>query len=259
MSNYPNSLKKFPVHQDVTEFVQAGHVNNLQDEVEAIEETLGTRPQIFEDAEAEIVDFYSQLTLGANDAGGLESAVSGTLTGFGLTDRAVRINRRIYGSVAERLDFIERGKPSPVFRLAASTIDLPSAGVGIDNRPSGIRFPRPTGQHDPFGMHNGIGVTLKRSGFWVFDGLAMFNMRSNTPANNYGIYSAAIDSAGDWLPGMNRVFFFDSTAGTVIVRTSWHDFFDKGSRISLRVAQNSGVTQGVLKARLSGHMVREDD
>lgn len=47
MPAYPTSTKSFgPPHQDYTEFVLAGHVNDLQDEVVAIENNLGALPNI---------------------------------------------------------------------------------------------------------------------------------------------------------------------------------------------------------------------
>ena len=42
---YPTNIKVFPTHVDFTEVIIAKHVNDLQDEVVAIQNTLGTNPQ----------------------------------------------------------------------------------------------------------------------------------------------------------------------------------------------------------------------
>ena len=43
---YPSSVKVFPTHVNVTEVIDAGHPNTIQDEVVAIESTLGTNPAL---------------------------------------------------------------------------------------------------------------------------------------------------------------------------------------------------------------------
>lgn len=45
-ASYPNSVKAFTTHVNVTEVIDAGHPNSIQDEVVAIESTLGTTPSV---------------------------------------------------------------------------------------------------------------------------------------------------------------------------------------------------------------------
>ena len=45
-ASYPSSVKAFTTHVNVTEVIDAGHPNSIQDEVIAIESTLGTTPSI---------------------------------------------------------------------------------------------------------------------------------------------------------------------------------------------------------------------
>lgn len=45
MTTYPNSVRTFTPKQDATTFVLAAHINDLQDEVAAIERIVGTMPQ----------------------------------------------------------------------------------------------------------------------------------------------------------------------------------------------------------------------
>lgn len=45
-ASYPSSVKVFPTHVNVTEVIDAGHPNTIQDEVVAVETTLGVLPSL---------------------------------------------------------------------------------------------------------------------------------------------------------------------------------------------------------------------
>jgi hypothetical protein len=45
-ASYPSSVKVFPTHVNVTEVIDAGHPNTIQDEVVAVETTLGVLPTL---------------------------------------------------------------------------------------------------------------------------------------------------------------------------------------------------------------------
>ena len=45
-ATYPSSVKTFTTHVNVTEIIDAGHPNAIQDEVVAIENTLGVSPSL---------------------------------------------------------------------------------------------------------------------------------------------------------------------------------------------------------------------
>lgn len=47
VANYPTIVRKFRHHVDGTEYVMAAHVNEIQDEVSAVEGTLGTKPHVY--------------------------------------------------------------------------------------------------------------------------------------------------------------------------------------------------------------------
>lgn len=47
VANYPTIVRRFQPHKDATEFVLAGHMNDVQDEITAIETTLGPRPHVW--------------------------------------------------------------------------------------------------------------------------------------------------------------------------------------------------------------------
>jgi hypothetical protein len=56
-ASYPTTFKSFSAHVDYTETIIAQHVNDLQDEVMAIEQTLGTSPNT--DTTGTIPKFYA--------------------------------------------------------------------------------------------------------------------------------------------------------------------------------------------------------
>lgn len=45
-ASYPSSVKVFPTHVNITEIIDAGHPNTIQDEVVAVENTLGVLPSL---------------------------------------------------------------------------------------------------------------------------------------------------------------------------------------------------------------------
>lgn len=58
-ANYPTIVRKFQPHQDGTEYVMAAHVNDLQDEVGALEGTLGVKPHIYTPASGAATTYSS--------------------------------------------------------------------------------------------------------------------------------------------------------------------------------------------------------
>jgi hypothetical protein len=71
---YPKQYKSFPVHKNLVEDIDASHVNNLQDEVLALQQTLGINPH---------------------------------------QDTGLKMKTNTYASVAARLDAIQRGHGVP--------------------------------------------------------------------------------------------------------------------------------------------------
>lgn len=46
-ANYPTVVRKFQPHQDGTDYVMASHMNTAQDEISALQSTLGVKPHIY--------------------------------------------------------------------------------------------------------------------------------------------------------------------------------------------------------------------
>ncbi|RZU35943.1 hypothetical protein EV284_3426 [Streptomyces sp. BK022] len=102
---YPKQYKSFPVHKNNTEDIDASHVNNLQDEVLAIQQTLGLLPH--------------------QDQG---------LKG--------KMKQYTWNSVADRLDAIQRGQGTPAVFLQKSADSVPRPATGTKSKT--LSFPRPS-------------------------------------------------------------------------------------------------------------------
>jgi hypothetical protein len=247
---YPNRIRRWPTHQNLIDDVDASHVNNLQAELERVMLTLGTVPQVYNNIET---DGTVTTEVPGDDGSVVDDDT--LFTGF-VRYYDPKIKPIDHGSVGERLDNIERGSQFHVFRMRANNLDIASSGVSLQARPKGIRFPKPNSNNDPNEMHNGLGVTLRKSGFWLFSGNVVFNFQGATANSNNGIYQAAVDIDGEFLDSMER----DEETGAgkhSVLNPFTMGFFNKGARISLRASQNSGRNQKIRTARLSGVLLRE--
>lgn len=89
---YPHQYKSFPTHKNIVEDIDASHVNNLQDEVRAIQETLGLNPH---------------------------------------QDTALAMKTNTWSSVASRLDSVQRGKGIPACYLSKSADTVKGAATKV--------------------------------------------------------------------------------------------------------------------------------
>lgn len=100
---YPFQYKSFVAHRDLLDDVAAAHVNNLQDEVAAIQQTLGIAPH---------------------------------------QDKNLKMVTNSWSSVADRLDKMQRGKGIPVIYLSKSS-DSYKSGSGIPMKTISWPAPNP--------------------------------------------------------------------------------------------------------------------
>jgi hypothetical protein len=101
---YPKQYKSFTVHKNLVEDIDASHVNNLQDEVLALQQTLGIMPH---------------------------------------QDTGLKMVTNTYASVAARLDAIQRGKGIPACYLAKSSDSVYDAKTKVISfaKPSAAQDP----------------------------------------------------------------------------------------------------------------------
>lgn len=250
VSNYPNRITQFVTHRNLLDDVDAEHINLIQSELISTMATLGINPQIYNDMQTD----YTQSTAIPNDAGGVVD--NDTLYTPALRYYDPKVKPVDHGTVGQRLDDIERGKQFHCFRLRAVGLDIGSSSIDLSVRPRGIRFPKPVSDNDPYDMHNGVGVTLRKSGFWIFSGSVCYTLLGSQASANNGIYEAAIDYDGNYIEGMAR----SQETGSLnhpTLNPILFGFFPRGTRVSLRSSHNSGRIQRIRLARLAGILLRE--
>lgn len=247
---YPKQIRKWPVHRNLLDDVDASHVNNLQSELESVMYSLGVLPHIYNSVETNA----EQSTPIDNDPGAVVDDDAPFVSVARTYDP--RIKSIDHGNVASRLDNIERGKQFHAFRLVARGLNISSSSTSISVRPKGIRFPKPSSAHDPYAMHNGMGVTLRKSGFWMFSGSITMTLLAAAASGNDGIYQAVVDWDNNFWEGMDR----RKESGAVdhpVLNPVLFGFFKAGTWVTLRMAQSSGRTQRIRSASLSGVLIRE--
>jgi hypothetical protein len=251
ISYYPNRVRDFVTHRNLLDDVDAEHINAIQAELRATMLTLGTSPAVYNDIQTDNVPSAAD----PNDDGGIsdDDSVSFTTTLRYFDPKKKPVD---HGSVAQRLDDIERGSQFHAFRLRANGIDNASKSTALSERPRGVRFPKPASSNDPYNLHNGVGVTLRKSGFWIFNGSVVYTLQGSTAGSNNGVYQATIDVDGDYLEGMARAEV-SGTQNHPIVNPTLMGFFPRGTRVSLRTSQNSGRNQKIRRAMLAGVLIRE--
>jgi hypothetical protein len=127
---YPHQYKTFTTHKNLVEDIDASHVNNLQDEVLAMQQTLGINPH---------------------------------------QDTTLKMKTNKWASVAARLDSIQRGKGIPVCYMTKTSHTFKPVKTHISSAAERvpIPFPRPSATNDPEGIFNGSSVTANRTGWWI--------------------------------------------------------------------------------------------
>lgn len=246
---YPNSLPVFRTHRNLLDDVDANDINVIQREVQAITNILGINPHIYNDLAVPQVDTSAAPT----GEGDIDPDTTYTSTARYYDPSVTPVN---HGTVSQRLDDIERGKQSTVVALnGGGGVSLPNGSVALSARPRGFRFPKPSASRDPNSAYNGVGLTLRKSGFWVFIANMVIVM-TGTATQNDGIYQAAIDVNENWLSGMHRVDV-DQTKSAAILNPQRAGFYERGARVTLRAAQSSGRAQTIRQASLAGWLVRE--
>lgn len=145
---YPYQYKSFAQHRNLLDDVDASHVNNLQDEVAAIQATLGIAPQ---------------------------------------RDTGLKIKTNTWATVADRLDSIQRGQGIPVCYLRKDTMTMkaPKTSTASDKFP--VAFPAPPAVYDPEGIFDGSSITPKRTGWWIVSGYARAGKFTDDPQRYIGL------------------------------------------------------------------------
>lgn len=208
MATFPNAIKTWVAKKNRSDDVDASHVNALQDEVTAIQTTLGANPQL-------------DLTLNGK--------------------------RNDYKTVGARLDAIARGLDKPFVRLDSAAETIQSSGDVTT-----VNFDSPNAIDDPFGMFNGLGFTIKRSGYYSLT----TDVRWPNAYSGYrylGLFVGSVEVAADTrtavLPG--------AVGASVRQSVAWQGRLNAGAKVTTRLYQNSGGRLSGTGVTLSGSFQRD--
>lgn len=238
---FPRGIKSFTTKRNLLDDVDAGDINTIQDEIVALESTLG---ELINDVE----ELVSDVDQNEEDDEG--------------QDRTLARFRIRFASLKDRIDYIHAGRQLPAIVLASATGETRPVFQGAENdKPAPLNFAQPSNWLDTHDMYNGIGFTTKQSGFWIINGFVRYDLAVNGANNtdNRGMYGATIMHGDNFKRALVRQNPAEKV-GTKIWNVTLHptlcEYLPRGTRISLRTHQQTTGVKHVNGYSLSGIMIR---
>lgn len=251
-ATFPNGIASFPRHRNLFDDVDAEDINRLQDEVVALQETMGALVNEVHSVETNVAQVDATLLQVGNEINQVANAEAANAAADQLLES--QTNDR-FASVKDRLDYIQSGRHMHAFEVSGGPYRLGVYGRYQD--PDILPMPAPVYGHDPMGMYNGAGFTLKKSGFWVFTGSARFDV-DGKGSENAGMYQASLSVGGIMHRGIDRAAPVNDDGWlNVMLNPIAFGWFGAGTTVYLRGKQTSQVKQTITTAILGGFMLRE--
>ena len=227
-ATFPRGIRTFTTKRNLLDDVDASHINDIQDEIKALEQVLGLNPH--------------QDTSLVNTPSGAKAPVNQWTT------------------VADRLKFLQRRQDIPVFSLFRDPPQTFPTSKVIPRDRHIVTFPKPSATNDTHALFNGsTGVTIKRTGYYNVFGACRFPRSSlkgvrelTLRINNYdAAYSAVTAHTG-------------TGAGShVWLNTTWVGRLNVNDKVMITVSMQSeasgfpGGKYTIENARLGGHLIRD--
>lgn len=231
MSVFPRGIKSFVVHRNLIDDVRAEHINDIQDEIVAIEEVIGPLLN-------EVADLQQEIDQDAiDDAGALQS----TLTKF--------------KDLAAQLASLRRGEHLPVFSAATTDKLFPGELAGPTVPYRLLPFGKPS--TDTANSYNGYGLTLPKTGFYFIRAQTNWDTYPTPLSAGYGTYSAVISINGTGNSSVVRTEHYNPEIRGVYQAPVFLGVAPRGAKVKLLVNQNSSRTARVNSAFLSSICLRE--
>lgn len=253
---FPKGIASFTVKRNLLDDVDASHINRMQDEIVAIESTLGAALNSIQE---QLSDFEEDLSGLAEDLGENAAADAANANLDAQQGRDITSLRSNFKTLGEQLNAIREGKHTLAAGLMADNVTVPPVSTGhLDQRPRLVKMEKPT--TDPYKLYNGVGLTLRKGGFWILFAHCKFNLGTQNRHLNNGFYQLAIDYDGNWRPGMDQRE--DDTPNNndgqafVMLGAQRAGWFRTGARIQLRVQHNSKRNQLLSNAWLYAVRIR---
>jgi hypothetical protein len=253
---FPKGIASFTTKRNLLDDVDAADINRLQDEVVAIETTLGSALNSIQE---QLSDFQEDLAGLAEDLGENAAADAANEALDAQQGRDLTTLKSNFKTLGEQLAAMREGKHTLAAGLTVANISLKPVSTGhLDQRPTLIKMNKPT--TDPYKLYNGVGLTLRKGGFWILFAHCKINLGTKNRNLNNGFYQLAIDYDGNWRPGMDQRL--DDTPNNndgqafVMLNAQRAGWFRTGAKIQLRVQHNSKRNQLLSNAWLYAVRVR---
>lgn len=233
MSVFPRGIKSFVTHKNLIDDVKAEHINDLQDEVVAIEEVLG--PLINEVNELNLEMDQDNLA----DAAALKSTL------------------QKFKNLADQLLAIKRGTHIPVFQCGLAQVNIPAEtlnGSTVGYRRLNLNVLNV----DSHSSYNGYGLTLPRTGFYLMRSQVNWDVGAAPLSGGYGTYTGVISVAGNTGFATSREeHTHPSNLRGIHNNMTFLGYAKRGAQVFVGVNQNSSRTVRINSAYLSSTLIRD--
>ncbi len=231
MSVFPRGIKSFVVHRNLIDDVKAEHINDIQDEIVALQEVLGPLVN-------EVADLALEVDQDAlDDAGALQT----TLTKF--------------KDIAAQLLSLRRGEQLPVYSATTTDKWFPGEEAGPTVPYRLLPFPKP--YSDTHKSYNGYGLTLPKTGFYLIRAQTNWDVYPLPLSAGFGTYSSVLSLNGHGNSAVVRTEHYNPEIRGVYCAPLFLGVATRGTKVSLLVNQNSSRSARVNSAFLSSICLRE--
>lgn len=261
-ASFPNGIASFTQKRDNLDVNYASDINRIQDELIAVQQTLGALLTTVNEIEAEV----DVLT---GEEAALEEELDANERADDLLEKQVTTK---FNNLKDRLDWIQQGRWIYAAHAegGGSQWLQPVTDDFQLTTPRIVRLSKPALHHDPYSMWNGVGFTLKKSGFWLLHGYVRYDTTDKldlTPAEaanfdhskDAGTYEASVaTNQSDAIKAMDRRMLSDADVQdhfdlwpNVMLTPSRVTWLPKGTRVTLRSKHSAKFKQRIWSASLS--------
>jgi hypothetical protein len=244
-ATFPNGIASFTQKQDNFDVNHAADINRLQEEIVAIESAIGALITT-------VTDLSTEVTTDEQNEATFENQ---TTTKF--------------KTLGDRLAWLQNGYHIRAARASGSEFaskPINDPGKFQGTLPDVLKLDAPPVAADPYGLYNGTGFTLNKSGFWLLVGNVRVDVGDSRitgdvttsdnhagSSKNQGAYQAAIEWGGNWVRGMDRkeVVPDGTFYPNMFLNPVYLGWFNAGTKVSLRFSQSSAYKQAVRDWSLS--------
>lgn len=228
-ATFPNGIATFSPKRNLLDDVDANDINKMQDEIVAIQAVLGPLLNEVDDIQADV---------NQNDTA---------------DQAALKSIRTSFKSLSDQLAALRAGTHIPVFQTLLQNVNIPGEPSYKPWRV--LRYPKPA--VDSHKGYNGYGWVAPRTGFYLIRAQVNFDSGPGPQALGFGTYTAVIDVGGTIAGAMDRKEHDGGPALGVHLDPFYLGWVKRGSRIQVKVNQDSNRTSRMYSSFFSAAMIRD--